>query len=99
MDLISDSNLYISFRGDINLIDEESRKRIDNAFKRIFNTSFKKVSDPKSLYEVEIIYEVSTPIFKDDNSNKEFYKKLNKLFFDLEDYCPHFTQFKRGDGR
>lgn len=94
---IRDSSLYISIGGDSSFIDNNTRKEIEDTFEGIFEQSFVKVSDVEMSDEIEMIYEVKTPIIRNENLIKEFYNKLETLLEELSDFSPHFTQYERGD--
>lgn len=94
---IKDSNLYISIGGDSNMFDTKARKEIDNTFEKIFENSFKKLSDIQVDSESEMIYEIMVPAINDENLIMSFLKKTERLLEELNDFNPHFTQYERGD--
>lgn len=94
-----DSSLYIAISGSVNMLDKPTKERIELVFSDIFNNSAKKVSEVEVDVDgdSEMIYEIPTPIIKDDILVKEFFEDLEVLLEELKDFKPHFTQFKRGD--
>lgn len=93
---IINSKLYISFRGDSSLFDDITKKEIEKTFKCLFKETSSKLSDLKSDEITEIIYEIKTPIIKEETLMREFFEKLEVLLESLSDYNPHFTQLKGG---
>lgn len=95
--LMRDSSMYVAIIGTRSELDDKSLKKIDSVFQEIFANSATIVSDIKEDVDCEIIYEILTPVIKDDILVKDFFGDLEILFEVLQDYNPHFTQFKRGD--
>lgn len=93
---IINSNVYVSLRGESSLFDEKTERQIGEIFNGLFEESSSKVSDLKVDDTTEIIYEIKTPIMKEENIMREFFEKLEILLESLSDYNPHFTQFKGG---
>lgn len=93
---IINSNIYISFRGESSLFDDKTKDQINKTFNGLFEETSNKISDLKVNETTEIIYEIKTPIMKEENIMREFFEKLEILLESLNDYNPHFTQFKGG---
>lgn len=91
------SKLHIVITGAANEIDDKVKSKVNHIFNSLFNESAKKVSEVSESRDVELIYEVQTPVFKDEYIMKEFYENLEVLLDELKDFHPHFTQFKGVD--
>ena len=97
MESITNSSIYIAINGNSTTIDRKTKEQIETTFKDIFENSAENISDIKVFDDVEIVYEVKTPIIKDNFLIKKFYKKMETLLEELKEFEPHFTQFERGD--
>ena len=92
-----ESSLYIALAGTISSLDNKAKAEVENVFKDVFNEAAVKLSDIQESGEVELVYEIQTPVIKDDTLVKEFYENLEVLLEELKEHNPHFTQFKRED--
>lgn len=88
-------SLHIVITNSLSELDKKSESKIDDVFDDLFNSSYKLVSRTQESAIVELIYEVQTPIFNDEVIAKDFYEDLRILLEVLQDYNPHFTQFRR----
>lgn len=92
-----DSSLHIAISGSESELDNEMKNKIEHTFKSLFDDSTRKISETKSSTVNEIIYELKTPVVHDEHMTKEFYENLEVLLYELIDFNPHFTQFRRVD--
>ncbi len=92
-----ESSLHVALVGSKSELDDKAKNKIEYTFNSLFESSAKKVSETTASTMNEIIYEVKTPIVKDDYMTKEFYENLEVLLYELIDFNPHFTQFRRVD--
>lgn len=93
---VKDSSIYIAIMNQKKEFDECDKSQIQLIFDDIFNNSCSKVLETEESHSFELIYEIKTPIIKNEVIMRDFYVKLEELFFRLEDYKPHFTQLQRG---
>lgn len=94
--IILNSNVYISLVGESSIFDVRAMKEIDKTFKGLFEDINEKISDLRTEDITEIIYEIKSPIMREDGLMIEFYERLEVLLESLKDYNPHFTQIKGG---
>lgn len=92
-----ESSLHVAVAGNLTNLDKKRRDKVESVFKDIFASSASKISEAEEENEVELVYEIKTPIIKDENLLQEFYENLEVLLEELREFTPHFTQFKRGD--
>lgn len=99
MNNMRDSDIYIAISIKDSEINKNLRYKIEHTFKDLFRNNAKKISDVKdsSNGETEIIYEINTPVVQENHITKEFYENLEVLLYELIDFNPHFTQFRRVD--
>lgn len=91
------SSLHIALSGTDSELDVKTRKKIKHTFENLFESSAEEVSDTVDSTVGEIIYEIRTPIVQDEYMIKEFFENLEVLFYELIEFNPHFTQFRRVD--
>lgn len=92
-----DSSLHIALSARESGLCKESQDKIKHTFESLFKDSADLVSIVKVSSDSEIIYELRTPIVHDESMTKEFFENLEVLFYELIDFDPHFTQFRRVD--
>lgn len=92
-----DSSLHVVITGPTSEIDDNVKDKINGTFNSLFNDLAKKVLEMNESEDVELIYEVQTPVFKDGYIAREFYENLEVLLDELKDFNPHFTQFRGVD--
>lgn len=99
MNNMRDSDIYVAISCKDSEINKNVRYKIEHTFKDLFGNNAKKVSEVKdsSDGETEIIYEINTPVVQENHMTKEFYENLEVLLYELIDFNPHFTQFRRVD--
>lgn len=90
------SSLYIALSGRASEL-EKAKPKLEHTFSSLFEDSAKRVSEIKEEINGEFIYEIKTPIMNDENVTKEFFENLEVLLYELIDFNPHFTQFRRVD--
>lgn len=92
-----ESSLHISISGTKSELDNNAKEKIEHTFKSLFNELANKVSEADDSIEriTEIIYEIKTPIIQDPSMTGEFFENLEVLFYELIDFNPHFTKFRR----
>lgn len=88
-------SLHVVITSSPSELDDKSESKIDAIFNELFINSYNLVSRVKESSIIELIYEVQTPIFDDENMSEEFYNNLRILLEILQEYNPHFTQFRR----
>lgn len=88
-------SLHVVITSSSSELDKKNETKINDVFSELFNNSYKLVSRVQDSSIIELIYEVQTPIFDDEDMAKEFYENLRVLLEVLQDYNPHFTQFRR----
>lgn len=91
-DTIQTSSLFIAFFGKTSEIDENSRRKIEETFKCLFDEQVKLVSNTKDKEVQELIYELSTPVMR--NLIPDFFEKVEILLYELLEFKPHFTKFR-----
>ena len=94
--IILNSNVYISLVGESSIFDVRAMKEIDKTFNGLFENTNEKISELKADDVTEIIYEIKSPIMREEGLMIEFYERLEVLLESLKDYNPHFTQIKGG---
>lgn len=91
------SSVFISIRDTVVNLDERASGKIEEVFYELFSEEdskgYKRVSDTTVAEVREIIYEILTPVLKDDGLNVDFYENLEVLLEELSEYNAHFTQF------
>lgn len=99
MNSMRDSDIYIAISAGDSEINKNVKCKIEHTFKELFGNNARKVSEVKdsSNGEIEIIYEINTPVVQENHITKEFYENLEVLLYELIDFNPHFTQFRRVD--
>lgn len=97
MKMMRESSLYVAVAGNVTTLGDREKLDVHKVFVDIFEDTASKVSDVKQDDEVEVVYEIKTPVVTDDVMVREFYESLEVLLEELSEYDPHFTQFKRGD--
>lgn len=91
------SSLHIALSGTDSELDDKARNKIKYTFESLFDDSAEEVSDTEDSTISEIIYELRTPVVQDEYMTKEFYENLEVLLYELIEFNPHFTQFRRVD--
>lgn len=97
VNIMRNSSLYVSISAKESELDKNSKNKIKHTFKDLFEESAKLVSEISYSSESELIYEIKTPVIQDDQLTKELYENLEVMFYELAEYNPHFTQFRRVD--
>lgn len=93
---IQDSKIYIAIQGESSIFNEKAVTHIKNAFLEIFENS-EKVSDVDVDEYREMVYSINTPVLQDNSLFKDFYSDLEIILYELKEYNPHFTQYRRVD--
>ena len=94
--IILNANVYISLVGESSIFDVRAIDEIDKTFNGLFENANEKISELKADDVTEIIYEIKSPVMREEGLMIEFYEGLEVLLEALEDYNPHFTQVKGG---
>lgn len=95
LDKVEKSSIHVALVSKRETINDYDKETIDYIFSEAFGEDHQnKVSEAVADHHVEIIYEVKTPIMKNDDIFDEFYKDLRFVFSELQEYSPHFTQLK-----
>lgn len=91
------SSLFIAFFGKTSEFSGNQREKLEKTFNCLFEGKAELVSETKDNSEQvqELIYEVKTPIMYDETLMKDFFENLEILFYELIDFNPHFTSFRR----
>lgn len=77
---------YVAFNSD----EPQATMMINEKLNELFGDSFYMISDTAGEY----VYSVDKPVMPIPEVMSEFFGKLDKLFEDLSDMHPHFTQFE-----
>jgi len=87
----SNNHLYIAFhlRNSVNASADAAR--IGVVLNDIFGKHQVETVD-LDVQDKEIIYRVNKPILADNDGQREFFERLQRLFSVSEEYHPHFTQ-------
>lgn len=96
MNIMRDSSLYIAVEMNAATMTKEVKSEVDNTFKNILGESVTVVSDVKDENIVELVYRIKTPIINDGVLVDEFFENLEILLEEIQEYNPHFTQFRGG---
>ena len=94
--IILNANVYISLVGESSIFDVKAIEEIDKTFNGLFENANEKISELKADDVTEIIYEVKSPIMREEGLMIDFYEGLEVLLESLKDYNPHFIQVKGG---
>lgn len=94
--IILNANVYISLVGESSIFDVRAIEEIDKTFNGLFENTNEKISELKADDVTEIIYEIKSPVMREEGLMIEFYEGLEVLLEALEDYNPHFIQVKGG---
>lgn len=95
LDKIEKSCIHIAVVSKGEVISDSDKEFINSVLFDTFGVYQEMISEATSDQHVEIIYEVKTPVMKNDDILDKFYKDLRFVFSELSDYNPHFTQFKK----
>lgn len=92
-----DSSLHIALSAKEGELCKDSQDKIKHTFESLFKDSSDLVSLVTVASDSELIYEIRTPIVHDESMTKEFFENLEVLLYELIDFDPHFTQYRRVD--
>lgn len=90
------ASLYVALNGSMSEL-SKSEDRFGKIFLELFEDKAELVSKAGEELAGELIYEIKTPVFNDEELTRDFFGSLEVLFDELIEFDPYFTQFRRVD--